>query len=63
MDPKVKNIGMLIVVAVGSFFFFYYVAEFGWLPSTLVTLLYMFLLYRSYQRKERVLAELDDEVE
>lgn len=62
MNPKVKNIIIFVLLTIGSFFFFFYVAEFGWLPSTLVTVLYMFLLYRSYQKKEKILAEPDDEV-
>ena len=61
MDPKAKNIAMFVLVAVGSFFFFFYFVNLGWYVSIGITILYMYLLYRSHQRKERILAEPDDE--
>jgi hypothetical protein len=54
LDTNPKKFAALTLLGLGSYFFFYYVVGFGWLPSTLVTILYLFLLYRSYQRKGQV---------
>ncbi|PKL79591.1 MAG: hypothetical protein CVV25_07520 [Ignavibacteriae bacterium HGW-Ignavibacteriae-4] len=62
MDPKIKNIGMFVLLAIGSFFFFFYLVDLGLYMSLGITILYMYLLYRSYKRKEQILAEPDDEV-
>lgn len=62
MDPKIKNIGMFVVLAVGSFFFFFYLVDLGWYMSLGITILYMYMLYRSYKRKEQILAEPDEDV-
>lgn len=52
---------MFVLLAVGSFFFFFYFVNLGWYLSLGITILYMYLLYRSYKRKEQILAELDEE--
>ena len=61
MEPKIKKIAMLVLVAVGSFFFFFYFVNLGWYVSAGITILYMYLLYRSHERKEQILAEEENE--
>ena len=60
LDTTPKKVAALSLLSLGSYFFFHYVVGFGWLPSTLVTILYLFLLYRSYQRKEQAESEEGD---
>jgi Ca2+/Na+ antiporter len=61
MDPKIKNIAMFVLMGVGCFFFFLYFVNLDWYYALGVTLLYMYLLYRSYKRKEQILAEGESE--
>lgn len=57
MNTNIKNIGIFLLLAIGCFFFFFYFVQLGWYTALGITILYMYLMYRSYKRKEQIMEE------
>lgn len=57
MNTNIKNIGIFLLLTIGCFFFFFYFVQLGWYTALGITILYMYLMYRSYKRKEQIMEE------
>jgi hypothetical protein len=57
MNPKVKEIGTLAVIAVGCFLFFHYLVSLDTMLAVAIALFYVYLYYRAQKRKEEIIAK------